>query len=914
MHYILDNLPDIILQVDKNLKVVWANMTAIDTMPDIIGQSCHEAYMGTKVPCRNCPTKRALQSGMLTKSIMHRPCTKWLKEESYWEEIAVPLKDKNDEITGIIEIARNITERQKAEIKLKESEVKFKTLASNIPGATYRYSFKTCLEMVFISNEIKKISGYASRDFINSKIRTYKSIIYPDDRKIHERIIINEIRNKKPYTIEYRIINKNGDIRWFFEKGQAIYDDTNNIKWIDGAIFDITARKRIEKELRITQFSVENSINPIIWTSNDGRIQFANNASCTRLGFKYAELLSMKISKIDLLLQQNEWDNYWKKLKRKGKLSLETNFKTRDGEVFPVEINATYINFAEREYNCLFVNDITERKKKDTEIKRSNQAQSAINNILKISLNDISMEQMLQRILNYIINTSWISLLRKGAIFLTNDNQDHLILKVSYNFPQVLLKTCNIVPFGKCICGKTALTAKAQFAESKYIDHKYIKRGLGAHSHYCVPILTSEGKVLGVINLYMKINHKCNKQEEQFLKTIANTLAGIILRKKAENKLREYQKDLEVLVVERTKDLKKTNSLINQIFENTASGIMLVDLNGNIVMANKTMEKISGLRIQEILKLKTHQVLKNKKYNMKYFIDSFTLDKINEIVYENSLRRMDKKKVTCLVHVRPFTDEKGDINNIIYDYRDITEKRRLEKKLLVSKKLAVLGNLAGSLSHELRNPLGVIKNAVYYLNMMGNGIDKDNKNEYLNLIKSQVSIADRIISSILDFVRPNDIQLKTESVNKIIDDLLLTIKIPSTIVVSKQYSYKSKIQIDPIRIAQVLNNIITNSIQAIEDEGKIFISTNSKKNIFKIIVRDDGSGMSEDDLGNVFEPLFSKKSRGVGLGLNIVKSIIEKHKGSIYIKSKVGVGTEVEIRLPIILQGGFSEQQNIVSR
>ena len=114
---LLDGSPDMIMQIDTNMKIVWANKTALDINPDAIGQTCHEAYANSDEPCQGCPCKRAVDTGRIEMGVIYQSVIKGVRGESYWENIGVPIKDSGGRIVGAIEIARNVTERKRAEEK-----------------------------------------------------------------------------------------------------------------------------------------------------------------------------------------------------------------------------------------------------------------------------------------------------------------------------------------------------------------------------------------------------------------------------------------------------------------------------------------------------------------------------------------------------------------------------------------------------------------------------------------------------------------------------------------------------------------------------------------------------------------------------------------------------------------------------
>ena len=154
--------------------------------------------------------------------------------------------------------ARDITERKQIEAALREREQEFRSLVSNIPGAVYRCSAKGRSSLTFISNGIAAISGYPAANFMLKPMQAFPSIIHPDDTEQTEQIIDRAIKTKQPYTIEYRLINCDGNVRWVAEKGQATFNSANQVLSLNGAIFDITERKAAEDALRLSEAIANN--------------------------------------------------------------------------------------------------------------------------------------------------------------------------------------------------------------------------------------------------------------------------------------------------------------------------------------------------------------------------------------------------------------------------------------------------------------------------------------------------------------------------------------------------------------------------------------------------------------------------------------------------------------------------------
>ncbi|HUL09981.1 MAG TPA: response regulator [Candidatus Acidoferrum sp.] len=152
---------------------------------------------------------------------------------------------------------RQVARGEADRIALRESETKFRTLLANIPGACYRCSHDTDYTTEFISDAIAEISGYPAADFMHSRVRTFASLILPDDLAAVAAAVDEGVARRQPFTIEYRIRHKDGSVRWVHEKGQGVYDDDGELRWLDGALFDVTAQRRAEEELRQAKEAAE---------------------------------------------------------------------------------------------------------------------------------------------------------------------------------------------------------------------------------------------------------------------------------------------------------------------------------------------------------------------------------------------------------------------------------------------------------------------------------------------------------------------------------------------------------------------------------------------------------------------------------------------------------------------------------
>jgi diguanylate cyclase (GGDEF)-like protein/PAS domain S-box-containing protein len=146
-------------------------------------------------------------------------------------------------------IIADITDVVKTNEALRVSEERFRTLLLNIPGAMYRCAAKSDWDMEFISDNIEGMSGYPASDFIGSRVRTFASLIHPDDRQGVEDAVDDALGRREPFILEYRIVRADGGVGWVYEKGQGVFGQDGEVLWLDGAIFDITERKLLQEQL-----------------------------------------------------------------------------------------------------------------------------------------------------------------------------------------------------------------------------------------------------------------------------------------------------------------------------------------------------------------------------------------------------------------------------------------------------------------------------------------------------------------------------------------------------------------------------------------------------------------------------------------------------------------------------------------
>jgi len=226
------------------------------------------------------------------------------------------------------------------------------------------------------------------------------------------------------------------------------------------------------------------------------------------------------------------------------------------------------------------------------------------------------------------------------------------------------------------------------------------------------------------------------------------------------------------------------------------------------------------------------------------------------------------------------------------------ELRETQDQLLRSERLATIGKLGAGVAHELRNPLGVINNSVYYLRArLG---DNDSKvSKHLGIIGREVETANGIITDLMGFVKSDQVKRSSVRPELLIQRSLERAMLPDEVCVHTHLAEDlPPLLVDTDKIEQIFINLINNAAQAMPGGGELYVSAELQDNYVEFVFRDTGMGIPVDDLQKIFEPLFTTKAKGIGLGLSIVKLLVEAHQGEIKVKSKGGEGASFIVRLP----------------
>jgi PAS domain S-box-containing protein len=262
----------------------------------------------------------------------------------------------------------DITARKSSDLALLESESRFRGLVGNIPGAVFRCDIDSDWTMEFLSDAIEDLVGYPSSDFIANQVRTFASVVHPDDRERLEADVAASFSDGRPYTTDYRMVHRDGSLRYVIERGQAVTAADGRVR-LDGAIFDVTERRKADNERLELAAIVESSDDAIISTDLDGRVTSWNKGAEALFGYDSAEMIGSSIAILAPEGRETEPIANLTAVVELGEKRYEATRRRKDGALIDVSLTVSAVRNAAGEViaAAAIVQDITDRKRVEQE-------------------------------------------------------------------------------------------------------------------------------------------------------------------------------------------------------------------------------------------------------------------------------------------------------------------------------------------------------------------------------------------------------------------------------------------------------------------------------------------------------------------------------------------------------------------
>ena len=350
-----------------------------------------------------------------------------------------------------------------------------------------------------------------------------------------------------------------------------------------------------------------------------------------------------------------------------------------------------------------------------------------------------------------------------------------------------------------------------------------------------------------------------------------------------ENDINNLDKRIEQSIKETNFTRLKHTSDIRQALDE-ASIVAITDSKGIITYANKKFCKISKYSEEELLGT-NHRILKSG-YHSKNFYSKLWKTISNGKTWHGDIKNKAKDGTFYWVRttITPVFDEQQNIKNFISIRTDITSQVELREKLIQSEKMSVIGQLSSNMAHDIRNPLAVIKATFDVMKEQKKDQLSQENLEKFDRIELAIQRISHQIDHVLNFIKPQPAKLNKVRISKIIAESLDSLNVPNDIKIILPKN-DAELFCDKKQFVAVINNLILNAIQSIVGKGTIEITVEENDDTIVIQVKDSGKGIPKKNLDKIFEPLFTTKQEGTGLGLAGVKSIINLHAGKIFVTS-----------------------------
>lgn len=860
--HITNSIEDTVVTVDNNAKIIYWNSAAEKTFgytsEEATGRHIHELVVPNSL-CKEA--KERIETsveifgqtgiGYFTVGAVEVVARRRDGTEFPVELSISPIKLEDE--WSAVAVVRDITEKKKEEQKVREAEQRYHALFNQAPlgiliidpqsSSFVEFNDLAPFQLEYTHEEFEKLS--------------LVDIVAESPEKIQAQI--KGILKSGSGEFESKLVTKNGNIRNALTN--AITLQLQGKTLIHYAFQDITEMRQMqnalmESESRYRQL-VELAQEGIWAIDNNNNIVFVNPRMAQLLGYATSELLGKNLADI---LGKKATHTKTGRLEEFNKPGAEGQyeyaFPRKNGTFVNTRVVVSTITDDQGQVigKLALVADETDRKKLEDELRSSEERFRAIT----IS----AMDSII------LVDSS-------GSVIYWNPASEKTF---GYSEKEVLGK--KITEYIVLKNARKKHLSKQTLAE-KHLEFMAIKKG--------------------GIQFPIELSVTSCKLHD------ANCML-VVVRDISERKAMENA-------------LKQEKEMLENVAKSVDAGLALINKDYKILWANQLLKKADGQDIEQTPCYKSFGKVDKVCPDCgvtKIFEKGLSVDR-------HDYRFMDKGQETWVeLIVTPVKDANGQVVAALELAVNITERKKLQNKLaeysqrleqlvqqrteqlrrtqvelVKSERLAAIGELAGMIGHDLRNPLTGIKNSAYYLRKKGHRISEEQEKEMLDIIDKCVDYSNKIINDLLDYSRELRLNLSNCSPKVLVLECLEMVQVPENVKIINNLSPNQSLKADPDKIKRVFGNLIKNAIDAMPNGGQLTIDGKISGNKFAISFEDTGLGISADILPKLFSPLFTTKAKGMGFGLAICKRIVESHCGEITVKSIVGQGTTFTVYIPV---------------
>lgn len=843
---VLDNIPDLVVYQDTKNKIIWANASTEKafgkTGKELEGATCYKAFHNLSRPCPGCPVNKSKKTGRFEQAGMASP------DGRHWIISASPVKDASGTVTGLVEVAVNTTEQKRAEEGLKKAlSLERATLESTADG------------ILVVDHNKGKIADFNKR-FAQLWNIPDKILRSHDDKKLLDHVL-PQLKNPQHFLSKvaelYRHPQRDSFDVLEFNDGR-VFERYSRPQLLEGkpvgrvwSFRDVTDRKKAEEKLRESEerfrLVINNSLD-LTYRQNiqTGRYDFFSSSAKKILGFSPKELLGKKLSFATNRIHPDDLEAVTSVLTKTqtGKLkngTVDYRCRHKDGSYRWLSDRFSIVDDAKGQplYWVGVSRDITERKQAEEEILRTR----------------FQYQQLVENAKDGIF-----SIALNGRFLLTNPE-----FRAMLGYDEKEFKKLNILdtyPRDLRLNGEQRLEHISQ----------------GETLRFERPMKRKNGNLIFVEVIAWKTPEG----------TIQSFVRDVSDRKRAEEALSENRRQLR------------------QIIDTVPHMIFAKDKQGRFLLVNRAVGMAYGKEPHQLIGKKRediHWVPEEARKSLEVDLRVLATGKPVLVAHEIFTDVMGRRHILQTVKI-PFKMAGMGEDCILGVSVDVTEQRKVEE---------FRNEIVRTVSHELRTPLSIEKEGISLLiDEMVGPVNAEQK-EILGTVMRSIDRLARMITSLLDIssIETGKIRLSQKRTDLVAlvknaafefkkrageKGINLDVKLPGREV---------QILADQDKLMQVLTNLVDNAIKFTPEGGVVEISLSALKDAVECEVRDNGIGIASENVSKLFEKFqqFSRTAgsgeKGFGLGLSIVKGIIELHGGRIWIKSELGKGTQAIFSLPL---------------
>jgi PAS domain S-box-containing protein len=748
---------------------------------------------------------------------------------------------------GILIVSIDITDRRKTDEALRESEERYRNVVERandgiciIQDGIIRY----------INPPLARIWGGTADEIIGTPFIRY---IHPDSlSEVEDHYAKRMAGEHVPSVYEIVLRDKDGNkISVEISGGLIIYGG----KPADLVLVrDITERKKAEAELELRSQLLDSATDSIFVHDFNGNFIYMNETACRFHGYSKEEFMKMKLQQIVAPERVNGLSKDFQMMLDKGQAIFESAHQRKDGSIVPVEVHGRTLEHGDNKILLTVIRDIAERKQLDDQYRT----------IIRTAMDGF-----------WLVDT-------QGYLLDVNDAYCDL---TGYSRDELLGMSIQDLEADE--------TAKKTARRIRHIIDVGYDRFESCHR-------CKDGSIVAV---EVSVNHiKVGEGRFfVFIRDITNRKLMEESLRKSERRLREAQAlgRLGTWEYDLATQKLEWSDEVYELFERDKA------------LGPPTPEEEARYYAPE-------EARRLREFNRTVIKEG------KELTIDSTAILPSGKTVFLNAWIRPVKDESGRVSKLFGTIHDITERKKAaaelkkysetleemveertkelrdaQEDLVRSERLATLGQFSGSISHELRNPLGVIDSSIYYLKTKLRDADAKVQ-EHLDRIKSSVGSATAIIQSLLDLTRMKEPQLARLDLIAVVSDVITTSEVPATVKVIQDFADQQIwVNADGEQLRMAFKNIVSNALDAMDDKGVLTVRIGTTAGgQAEVSFADTGPGIAPENLDKVFQPLFSTKAKGIGFGLSITKMIVDRQGGTIEARSEAGKGATLIIQLP----------------